>query len=143
MKSRQDLVQTFLDASHDPSFFCDGQIVDYSPCDLGPTLQPNCGVTEECFLYRPPRSSLDGPIRRCWPVPHGPPEGGCREYQFLRQWNADQQHWLVRFEGHDEQDVQAGNAQLAACTAWWESVRNGQPIDKMLLFNRRYTVREA
>lgn len=142
MKTRDEHVQAFLDAVQDPGAFCEGQIISYAICECGPTWEPNCGVAKECPLFRPCPGSIYRPLRRWSDQAWGSLEHGCRSYQWLQRWHADQQYWLVQFEGHHEQEVQASDTETAVCTAWWEHVCNGEQCDKSLLFEKRYTVRE-
>lgn len=139
MATTADLAQNFLDATHDRSVFCEGRIPVFEPsADF--TFGPNCSVTDECPLFRAPQFGI---IRRWSPGLSSGAECGCEPYRWLREWNRAQQYWVVQFDGHAPQEVQAPNAQHAACVAWWEHVEAGLPIDKMLLFEKQYTVRET
>jgi hypothetical protein len=140
MTTTADLAQDFLDAVADPSVFCEGQIPVFCPDEVV-TLAPNCGVIDECPLFLAP--SWGSIIRRWSAGLGGDPAEGCGPYQWLRKWNRSQQYWVVQFAGHAEQEVQAVDAQHAACTAWWVHVVGGSPIDKTLLFEKRYSVREG
>ena len=133
-------IEKFLTAIHDPDMFCEGRIINYHAICEPVTNQPNCGIVDDCPLFRSPR----GPLVKLWrPAASGSPERGCVSNYLLQRWNRSQQYWIVQFDGHDEQEVQAGDCEHAACAAWWERVRNGLPIDKMFLFDKRYRVREA
>ena len=135
------VVQKFLDATRNPQVFCQGRIISllFNDGTARPTPEPNCGMIADCPLFRSPHGR---PIV-LWTPGAGTPDGGCDAYRALRRWNRSQQYWIVQFEGHPEQEVQAADAQLAACTVWLDSLKSMVPISKWLLFGERYTVREA
>lgn len=134
-------IEKFLAAIHDPDMFCEGRICTYSRKPIAfVSNKPNCGIVDDCPLFRSPR----GPVVKMWyPAATGDPDRGCVSHYLLQRWNRSQQYWIVQFDRHEEQEVQGGDVLDAACAAWWERVRNGEPIDKMFLFDKLYSVREA
>ena len=140
MANQPEIVQSFLDAVADRATFCEGYILTFR--DTVPLrMEPNCGVREECPLFR----FSGGALQRIWrPGMDNDAEHGCLPYQFLQDWKKSQQRWIVRLDGVDgDIEVQAESAELAVCVAWWEQLRQGNPVDKMVLVDKRYTVREA
>jgi len=140
--SRANLAQKFFDAIADSGMFCEGLIPRWVAGHVDDiSFTPNCGVRDRCPLFR------DGPshglIKRWGPGFEHDPTEGCQEFRAMLHWLESQKEWVIKFDGHDAQQVCGRNPFSAACAAWLELVRNGQSQDEWLLLERRYRIREA
>ena len=136
--SSQREVQAYIDAIQG-GHVCQGQMTLTQPSSLV-TIEPNCGVRDECPLFRD-RLPQNGD-RIFNPGMTADPNVGCMSFRLFHKWKRSEQWWIVQFEGRDAQEVQGKDALTAACAAWWSLLQSGDRIGKEYLIERRYTARE-
>lgn len=137
-------IQAYLDAIADKACFCDGDLFSLALRSDGPIRPgPNCEVRHQCPLFR----SADWTQRNMkkW-VGAGTEKDGCNAYRFWqtekRRQEEDSREWIVKMDG--ESRVCTGRtADVAAARMWFELRAEGRDVDKMVLFDRQYSVRET
>lgn len=146
MKSIEDYAQQWLDFVADKSVVCEGRMISFFVgTGMHPGFGPNCGRCEDCPLherlsqFRPSRCSE---FRIYHPESTQKPENGHLRRNF-DEWNRSQQLWIVKFEGMEPVESRGHDPAYAAAAAFMDLHRAGCQLDKMLLFDKRYQVREA
>lgn len=142
MNSIEQAAQNWIDAVADPAVRCEGRLLSYSTMREGPSNKPNCGVCGDCPLFK--RNVPYGtPQKLLFPSATGNPERGCQERIEFEIWSRSQQLWIVKLDGFDSVEVRAGDAMGAAVRAFMDLHAAGENPDKMILFEKRYSVREV
>jgi hypothetical protein len=139
--SRDDQIQQFIDAIADPQVFCDGRLVDLYWSESSGSMEPNCQQRHQCRLFR----SMPSRNARQWHG-QGTAEHGCLAYQLAEQdktrQSEDSREWIVTMAGQTKM-VTGRDPQAAAIRMFLILRDEGFSLDKMLLVDRRYVVRET
>jgi hypothetical protein len=137
-----ETIQHYLDAIADPECFCDGRLISFSPRRESEVITnaPNCEMRDQCPLFRNPGYG----VRKMW-RPVGIPKDGCDGFRFWesekQEQEANAREWIVSMSGY-EKVCNGRDPQAAAVQMWFHLIERGLSVDKMILFNREYSVRE-